>query len=60
MSAGLYPPGCDYVYDYHWEMHPFAVAGSTHPATEVSGVLALAPAWSHVAPASSTRRAGDA
>ena len=29
VSVGVYPPGCDYVYDYHWEMHPFAVAGST-------------------------------
>jgi lipopolysaccharide transport system ATP-binding protein len=60
VSVGLYPPGCDYVYDYHWEMHPFAVAGPTHPAAEVSGVLALAPAWSHVAPRRSARRAGDA
>ena len=61
VSVGLYPPGCDYVYDYHWEMHPFAVAGPTHATAEVSGVLALAPAWSLAAPRTpSARRVGDA
>jgi lipopolysaccharide transport system ATP-binding protein len=60
VSVGLYPPGCDYVYDYHWEMHTFAVAASTHAEAELTGVLALAPAWSLApAPATSARRMGD-
>jgi lipopolysaccharide transport system ATP-binding protein len=60
VSVGLYPPGCDYVYDYHWEMHSFAVGGPAHAAAEVSGVLALTPTWSLAAPAVvSPRRVGD-
>jgi len=60
LSVGLYPPGCDYVYDHHWEMHLFAVAGTAQAAAEISGVVALNPTWS-VAPgaATSTRRVGD-
>jgi lipopolysaccharide transport system ATP-binding protein len=59
VSVGLYPPGCDFVYDYHWEMHPFAVAGPTPAAAEVSGVLALAPTWT-IAPAGvAARRVSD-
>jgi lipopolysaccharide transport system ATP-binding protein len=60
VSVGLYPPGCDYVYDHHWEMHPFAVAGTTHAAAEISGVVALTPLWSIAqAVVASTRRVGD-
>jgi lipopolysaccharide transport system ATP-binding protein len=59
VSVGLYPPGCDYVYDYHWEMHPFAVAGPAAADAEVSGVLALAPTWTVAQTSAATRRVSD-
>ena len=42
--VGLYPPGCDHVWDYHWHMHKLLVLGD-RPAGQVSGVLDLHPQW---------------
>jgi lipopolysaccharide transport system ATP-binding protein len=59
VNVGLYPPDCDYIYDYHWQMHPIGVVAATSGAG-VSGVVALEPRWSLApAPAAHGRRAGD-
>lgn len=60
VNVGLYPPGCDWVYDYHWQMHPFTVVAASG-ATSVSGVVALEPTWSVAPPAALPGRStGDA
>jgi lipopolysaccharide transport system ATP-binding protein len=46
VNVGLYPPGWDYIYDHHWQMHVLDVTGNGAAAGEVSGVLALDPVWS--------------
>jgi lipopolysaccharide transport system ATP-binding protein len=43
VAVGLYPPGCDHIWDYHWEMHKFLVLGDA--AGQVSGVLDVHPHW---------------
>jgi lipopolysaccharide transport system ATP-binding protein len=59
VNVGLYPPDCDYIYDYHWQMHPIGVVAATS-GTGVSGVVALEPRWSLApAPTAHGRRAGD-
>ena len=47
VAVGLYPPGCDHVWDYHWRMHKILVEGDQAPG-QVSGVLDVHPRW-HVA-----------
>jgi lipopolysaccharide transport system ATP-binding protein len=42
--VGLYPPGCDHIWDYHWQMHKVLVVGERPPG-KVSGVLDLHPRW---------------
>jgi len=37
--VGLYPPGCDHIWDYHWQMHPLLVLGD-RPS------LGVQPHWS--------------
>jgi ABC-type polysaccharide/polyol phosphate transport system ATPase subunit len=44
LAVGLYPPDCDYVWDYHWGMHQVHVLGDRSPG-HVSGVLDLHPRW---------------
>jgi lipopolysaccharide transport system ATP-binding protein len=47
VAVGLYPPGCDHIWDYHWRMHKILVEGDQAPG-QVSGVLDVHPRW-HVA-----------
>jgi lipopolysaccharide transport system ATP-binding protein len=42
--VGLYPPGCDHVWDYHWRMHALLVLGEEPPG-QVSGILGVHPRW---------------
>jgi lipopolysaccharide transport system ATP-binding protein len=42
--VGLYPPGCDHIWDYHWQMHTLIVLGDRPPG-QVSGVLHPHPRW---------------
>jgi Wzt C-terminal domain len=42
--VGLYPPGCDHIWDYHWQMHKVIVLGDRPPG-QVSGVLNLHLRW---------------
>jgi lipopolysaccharide transport system ATP-binding protein len=44
IAVGLYPPGCDYIWDYHWEMHKVQIMGE-RSCERVSGVLDLHPRW---------------
>ena len=44
ITVGLYPPDCDHIWDYHWQMHKVLVVGE-HPSGQVSGVLDLHPRW---------------
>lgn len=42
--VGLYPPDCDHIWDYHWQMHKVLVLGERPPG-QVSGVLDVHPRW---------------
>ena len=44
ITVGLYPPDCDHIWDYHWQMHKILVLGE-RPSGQVSGVLDLHPRW---------------
>lgn len=46
INAGLYPTDWNYVYDYHWQMHPLNVLSKNEGYSGVSGVISLHPAWS--------------
>ena len=46
VDVGLYPPGCEFIYDYHWQMHPLDVEGDEDPRARRSGVVSLRPVWS--------------
>ncbi|MCF6158757.1 MAG: ABC transporter ATP-binding protein [wastewater metagenome] len=47
INVGLYPITWDYVYDYHWQMHPLHVVnGDKVPLSEISGVVSVYPNWS--------------
>jgi len=43
VNVGLYPANWDFIYDYHWQMHPFRVEGE---AGNVSGIVSVKPLWS--------------
>ena len=45
INVGLYPLAWDFVYDYHWQMHALRVVADREIGGEVSGVVALSPAW---------------
>lgn len=59
VNVGLYPPDCDWVYDYHWQMHPLTVVSTTEGVAGVSGVVVLEPTWSLAPVARAGRRTGD-
>ena len=46
VNVGLYPPDYDYVYDYHWNMHPLDIVSDGGAHGKVSGVVSLSPVWS--------------
>jgi lipopolysaccharide transport system ATP-binding protein len=46
VNVGLYPVNWDYVYDYHWQMHPLYILSSKEMVSGISGVVSLQPAWS--------------
>ena len=47
VAVGLYPPSCDYTYDYHWNMHSLVVShGYTGTSSYVSGITLVRPEWS--------------
>jgi lipopolysaccharide transport system ATP-binding protein len=44
VAVGLYPAGCDHIWDYHWDLHTLVVMGDRPPG-QVSGVLDPRPRW---------------
>jgi lipopolysaccharide transport system ATP-binding protein len=47
LNVGLYPTNWEYVYDYHWQMHPFYItSGDQKNMSNVTGVISIAPEWS--------------
>ncbi len=42
-NVGLFPTDWGFIYDYHWQVHPFNVAGSV---PNVSGIVSVRPKWS--------------
>jgi ABC-type polysaccharide/polyol phosphate transport system, ATPase component len=46
INVGLYPTNWDYVYDYHWQMHPLHVMKGNGTLSGSSGVISLRPVWS--------------
>jgi ABC-type polysaccharide/polyol phosphate transport system ATPase subunit len=47
LNVGLYPTNWEYVYDYHWQIHPFYIT-TRHQKnmSNVTGVISIAPEWS--------------
>lgn len=48
INIGLYPTDWNYVYDYHWQMHPLHVLSQSEGYSGVSGVVSMHPVWSVV------------
>ncbi|MBV6519757.1 MAG: ABC transporter ATP-binding protein [Candidatus Brocadia sp.] len=48
LNIGLYPPDWNYVYDYHWQMHPLHVLSASEGYSGISGVISVKPVWSVV------------
>lgn len=48
INIGIYPTDWNYVYDYHWQMHPLHVLSKSEGYSGVSGVVSLHPVWSVV------------
>jgi lipopolysaccharide transport system ATP-binding protein len=46
INVGLYPVNWDYIYDYHWQMHPFNVVCREGALSGISGVVSVRPVWS--------------
>lgn len=47
LNVGLYPTNWEYVYDYHWQMHPFYITTRNQKnMSNVTGVISIAPEWS--------------
>ncbi len=42
-NVGIYPPDWHCIYDYHWQMHSFRIAGTV---PNVAGIVAVRPVWS--------------
>jgi lipopolysaccharide transport system ATP-binding protein len=46
VNLGLYPTNWDYVYDYHWQMHPIYIGNRDGIDTSrITGVLSVIPEW---------------
>ena len=46
VNVGFYPADWEYIYDYHWQMHPLQIVADPGTTPEVSGVISLEPQWS--------------
>ncbi|MBM2832862.1 MAG: ABC-type polysaccharide/polyol phosphate transport system ATPase component [Candidatus Brocadiaceae bacterium] len=46
INIGLYPTDWNYVYDYHWQMHPLHVLSTSGGSSGDTGVISLRPVWS--------------
>lgn len=48
INVGLYPTDWDYVYDYHWQMHPLYIMNGNGAFSSGSGIVSLRPVWSNL------------
>ncbi len=46
INVGLYPLEWNYIYDYHWQMHPLHILSKDGANSGDTGVISLCPAWS--------------
>jgi lipopolysaccharide transport system ATP-binding protein len=46
VNVGLYPTDWSFIYDYHWQMHPFDIYRPELERAKISGVLAIEATWS--------------
>ena len=46
MNVGLYPTDWSFIYDYHWQMHPFHIYRPEPERAQISGVVAMEATWS--------------
>jgi len=46
INVGLFPTDWNYVYDYHWQMHPLHVLSKNEAVSYFSGIVSLCPVWS--------------
>jgi lipopolysaccharide transport system ATP-binding protein len=46
MNVGLYPTDWSFIYDYHWQMHPFHIYRPERERAQLSGVVAIEATWS--------------
>ncbi len=63
VNVGLYPTNWQYVFDWHWQMHPLRVLGAqeAYRSFNISGVTLVSPQWSSEPydPSSSAGQAGS-
>ncbi|MFP3867021.1 MAG: ABC transporter ATP-binding protein [Desulfobacteraceae bacterium] len=45
INIGLFPPDWNYVYDYHWQLHPLDIQHHQTVIAEVSGILCIDHDW---------------
>jgi lipopolysaccharide transport system ATP-binding protein len=46
VNVGLYPTDWSFIYDYHWQMHPFHIYRPELERVQISGVVAIEATWS--------------
>jgi lipopolysaccharide transport system ATP-binding protein len=46
LNVGLFPSDWNYVYDYHWQMHPIDIKPRKKLSSGVSGIVSVDLAWS--------------
>jgi lipopolysaccharide transport system ATP-binding protein len=45
LNVGLFPPDWNYIYDYHWQMHPLDIESRKKISSEVSGIVSVDFSW---------------
>jgi lipopolysaccharide transport system ATP-binding protein len=46
INVGLFPLDWNYIYDYHWQMHPIDIKSRKNMSSEVSGIVSVDLSWS--------------
>jgi lipopolysaccharide transport system ATP-binding protein len=45
VNVGLFPTDWSFVYDFHWQMHPFTLISEEVPGINAAGVVSLQAEW---------------
>jgi lipopolysaccharide transport system ATP-binding protein len=48
VNVGLYPTDWSFIYDYHWQMHPFYITAGERNQAQGSGVVAMETTWASI------------